>query len=62
MQQDINYCHLCDSDDTELVDSDEGVDIYRCYSCGEYFEQDTFVAHPKKPPVKNRKVHFDDEE
>lgn len=62
MGQDTIICHECDSEDTKLVDSDEGVDIYRCNDCGIYFEQDTFVAHPKKPPVKNRKVHFDDEE
>lgn len=57
-----NLCHDCESANTTFVDSEDGVDVYRCKDCGNYFEMDTFVAHPKKLPVKNRKVHFDDED
>jgi hypothetical protein len=61
-KQILNLCHYCESEDTRFVDSEDGLDIYVCRECGNYFEIDVFVAHPKKPPVKNRKVHFDDEE
>lgn len=55
-------CHYCDSDRVRLVSSDDGVDVYTCRACGQFFENDTFVSHPKAPTPKNRKVRFDDED
>jgi transcription elongation factor Elf1 len=59
MQED--KCIYCDSFRIALVNSEDGVDVLKCKDCGEWFENDTSIAHPSKQPVKNRKIKFDDE-
>lgn len=44
---DLPEC-ACGNRKVELMDSDEGVDVYRCPACFDWFEVDTFVPHAKK--------------
>lgn len=49
----------CGSTMTRLVSSDEGVDVYACDECGDFFENDSFTPHEKRK-VRKERDRFDD--
>lgn len=51
----------CGSLNTKIVSTDEGIEVFSCEDCGDYFENDSFVQNPKRK-VRKERDRFEDHE